>query len=108
MKYLKSEPFRWTSPLGRETTPWKIPTNPKPDAMWVKVLKVCKTYKTTSDIVSDLLANSISLSFVLFNLWEAQLLDKYYHISPKTNKPINRISYKISRKGANLIKKLGY
>lgn len=107
MKYLKAEPFEWTSPLGRETPPWKVPAKPKPNAMWVKVLKVCKTHMTTSEIASELLANSISLSYVLFNLYESQLLDKFYHISPKTNKPINRISYKISRKGANLIKKLG-
>ena len=107
MKYLKAEPFRWTSPMGRETPPWKIPTKINPSSQWVVILKMCNTHLKVKEIEALTKFNSISITRNLFNLWESGLIDKFYEISPKTNKPISRIAYKISRKGANLIKKLG-
>jgi len=107
MNYLKAEPFEWTSPMGRETPPWKIPTKINPTSQWVIILKTCNTHLKVKEIAALTKFNSISITHNLFNLWESGLIDKFYEISPKTNKPISRIAYKISTKGRKLLTKYG-
>lgn len=107
MKYLNAGPFEWTSPMGRETPPWKIPTKINPTSQWVIILKTCNTHRGVKEIAALTKINNCSISHNLFNLWESGLIDKFYEISPKTNKPISRIAYKISAKGRKLLKGCG-
>ena len=91
MKFKKLPPFVWTSPMGRETPPWKIPHKINPDVKWFKALKFLTEFRLNKELTD--------YKFNLFPLWESRLIDKYEVVGT------NMIAYKVTRRGAALVKK---
>lgn len=83
------------NPISRETPIWTVPKNPKPTSKWVQLLVKLRTLTTNTDLTKQ------GLAAVMQTLYEGDVVDKFQIVGT------NKIAWKISEYGEEVLQKLG-